>query len=55
MIKFIKLFFVCLIVTTAVFSCRTYLEGDKIKFHSLPVFHSSHPDKDSVNFRPFGY
>lgn len=55
MIKFIKLSFVCVIAATAIVACRTYFEGDKVKFHSSPVFHSSHPDKDSIYFRPFGY
>ena len=54
MIKIIKLSFVCLIAATAVVACRTYFEGDKFKFHSSPVFHSL-PDKDSINFRTFGY
>lgn len=57
MIKIIKITFCVGIVALAVASCRTFFEGEKIRFHSetckKPAF--SRETVDSVNFRTFGY
>lgn len=55
MIKFIKISFVCVISAIAVVACRTYFEGEKVKFHSSPVVRHSQPVTDSINFHPFAY
>lgn len=58
MIKVIKFLFCLIITAIAVVSCRTFFEGEKVRFGSetcnkkmtvpsVPV--------DSIHFRPFGY
>lgn len=57
MIKIIKITFCVGIVALAVASCRTFFEGEKIRFRSetckKPAV--SRETVDSVNFRNFGY
>ena len=60
MIKIIKITFCVGIVALAVASCRTFFEGEKIRFHSETCSKSrvSAPSPavhDSVNVQPFGY
>lgn len=60
MIKIIKISFCAFIAAIAVISCRTFFEGEKIRFHSEACSKSrvSAPASavhDSVNVQPFGY
>lgn len=57
MIKLVKFLFCLGITALAVVSCRTFFEGDKIRFHGEPFFIHRVPleTHDSINFKPFGY
>lgn len=58
MIKVFKFLFCLGIVAIAVVSCRTFFEGEKVRFGSETCNKKmSVPcaPLDSVNFRPFGY
>ena len=58
MINFFKFLFCLGITAIAVVSCRTFFEGEKVRFGSetcnkkvdVPL-----GTLDSINFRPFGY
>lgn len=57
MIKIIKISFCVFIAVIALVSCRTFFEGDKIRFRSETCKSHTVPREtvDSVNFRTFGY
>ena len=58
MIKVLKFFFCLGISVIAVVSCRTFFEGEKVRFGSETCNKKvdvSRETLDSVNFRPFGY
>lgn len=57
MIKLIKFLFCLAITAIAVVSCRTFFEGEKVRFHSETSFPHRVPSEthDSINFKPFGY
>lgn len=47
--KIVKLIFSLTIACIAVVSCKTYFEGEKIKFHSSPVYRNTPLYGDSIN------
>lgn len=49
MIKFLKILFSLTFASIAMISCKTYLEGEKIKFHSSPVYRNTPLHGDSIN------
>lgn len=58
MIKAIKFLFCLTIIAIAVVSCRTFFEGEKVRFGSETCNKKvdvSRRSLDSINFRPFGY
>lgn len=58
MIKAIKIFFCLGITALAVVSCRTFFEGEKVRFGSETCNKKVSVPRvplDSINFRPFGY
>lgn len=58
MIKVIKFLFCLTITAMAVVSCRSFFEGEKVRFGS-EIFNKKmsvpRVPLDSINFRPFGY
>lgn len=58
MIKFFKFLFCLGITVIAVVSCRTFFEGEKVRFGSETCNKNVSVPRvplDSINFRPFGY
>lgn len=58
MIKVLKFLFCLGITAIAVVSCRTFFEGEKVRFGSETCNKKvsvQHVPLDSINFRPFGY
>lgn len=58
MIKVIKFLFCLTITAIAVVSCRTFFEGEKVRFGSETCNKKMSVPRvplDSINFRPFGY
>lgn len=58
MIKLIKFLFCLGITAIAVVSCRTFFEGEKVRFGSEACSKYMTVPRvplDSINFRPFGY
>lgn len=58
MIKIIKFLFCVCITSLAVVSCRTFFEGEKVRFGSETCDKKLRVPRvplDSINFRPFGY
>lgn len=58
MIKFLKFLFCLGITAAAVVSCRTFFEGEKVRFGSETCNKKVDVPRaalDSINFRPFGY
>lgn len=58
MIKVIKFLFCLTITAIAVVSCRTFFEGEKVRFGSETCNKKVDVPRrslDSINFRPFGY
>lgn len=58
MIKVLKFLFCLGITVIAVVSCRTFFEGEKIRFGSETCNKKIDVPRrtlDSINFRPFGY
>lgn len=58
MIKLIKFLFCLGITAIAVVSCRTFFEGEKVRFVSETCDKKMSVPRvplDSINFRPFGY
>lgn len=58
MIKLIKFLFCLVITAIAVVSCRTFFEGEKVRFGSETCNKKMSVPRvplDSINFRPFGY
>ena len=49
--KIVKILFSLTIASIAVVSCKTYFEGEKIKFHSSPVYRNTPLYGDSL--QPF--
>ncbi len=47
--KIFKIIFSLTIASIAVVSCRTYFEGEKVKFHSSPVYRNTPLYGDSIN------
>lgn len=46
--KIFKLLFALTIASIAVVSCKTYFEGEKVKFHSSPVYRNTPLYGDSI-------
>lgn len=58
MIKVIKFLFCLGITAIAVVSCRTFFEGEKVRFGSETCNKKQSVPRvplDSIHFRPFGY
>lgn len=58
MIKIFKFLFCLGITAIAVVSCRTFFEGEKIRFSSETCKNKksvSRETSDTINFRTFGY
>lgn len=58
MITVLKFLFCLCIVAIAVVSCRTFFEGEKVRFGSETCNKKvsvPHVPLDSIKFRPFGY
>lgn len=58
MIKVIKFLFCLGIAAIAAVSCRTFFEGEKVRFGSETCNKKMSVPRvplDSINFRPFGY
>lgn len=58
MIKVLKFLFCLGITAIALVSCRTFFEGEKVRFGSETCNKKvsvPHVPLDSINFRPFGY
>lgn len=58
MIKIIKFLFCVCVTALAVVSCRTFFEGEKVRFGSETCNKGVSVPRvplDSINFRPFGY
>ena len=58
MIKVLKFLFCLGIMVIAVVSCRTFFEGEKVRFGSETCNKKVVVPRgtlDSINFRPFGY
>lgn len=58
MIKVLKFLFCLGITSIAVVSCRTFFEGEKVRFGSETCNKKvgvPRESLDSINFRPFGY
>ena len=47
--KIVKILFILTIATIAVVSCKTYFEGEKVKFHTSPVYRNTPLYGDSIN------
>lgn len=47
--KFVKIIFSLTIASIAVVSCKTYFEGEKVKFHTSPVYRNTPLYGDSIN------
>lgn len=47
--KIVKLIFYLTIASIAVVSCKTYFEGEKVKFHTSPVYRNTPLYGDSIN------
>lgn len=46
--KIVKILFSLTIASIAVVSCKTYFEGEKVKFHSSPVYRNTPLYGDSI-------
>lgn len=58
MIELFKFLFCLGITAIAVISCRTFFEGEKVRFGSETCNKKQSAPRvplDSINFRPFGY
>lgn len=49
--KIVKIIFSLTIASIAVVSCKTYFEGEKVKFHTSPVYRNTPLYGDSI--KPF--
>lgn len=47
--KIVKILFLLAIVSIAVASCKAYFEGEKVKFHTSPVYRNTPLYGDSIN------
>ena len=47
--KIVKILFSLAIASIAVASCKTYFEGEHVKFHASPVYRNTPLYVDSIN------